>query len=176
MPQPFTFLRLWFGLLLSSLLALSAHHAHADAYAEVSALIEAGNTSAALTQVQSHLAQNPRDVQMRFLQGSAQARAQDLDAAIATFTQLTQEFPELPEPYNNLAVIYAHQGQLEEARNALLNAIRNNPEYPVAHENLGDIYLRMAHQAYNQSVKLQGAQPALQKKLESLHPLLTTQP
>ena len=89
-----------------------------------------------------------------------------------TFTQLTEEYPELPEPYNTLAVIYARQGQLEQARHALNQAVRNNPAYAVAYENLGDVYLRLAHEAYTQSSKLQGAKPALQRKLHDLQPLL----
>ena len=109
---------------------------------------------------------------MRFLQGSAQSAAGDTQAAITTFTLLTQEYPELPEPYNNLAVLYAGQGQLEQARGALLQAVRNNPSYPVAYENLGDIYLRLAHEAFSQATKLQGAQPDVQRKLSGLRPLL----
>ncbi len=153
-------------------LALLCSTAQADAYGDVAALIAAGKTSAALTQAQSYLASNPRDPQMRFLQGSAQSASGDQAAAITTFTQLTQEYPELPEPYNNLAVLYASQGQLEEARSALLQAVRNNPSYPVAYENLADIYLRLAHEALTQATKLQGAQPGVQRKLQGLQPLL----
>lgn len=146
--------------------------AQADAYSDVASLIRSGNTAQALQQAQQHLATNPRDPQMRFLQGSAQAKAGDSAAAVQTWTQLTEEYPELPEPYNNLAVIYASQGQLEQARSALQSAVRNNPEYPVAYENLGDIYLRLAHEAYTQSIKLQGAQSSLQRKMQGLQSLL----
>jgi len=164
-PSPLRFI-------LSAALALLCANAQADAYDDVAALIKAGKTAEALTQAQTYLARNARDPQMRFLQGSAQSASGDTQAAIATFTQLIQEYPELPEPYNNLAVLYASQGQLEEARNALLQAVRNNPDYPVAYENLGDIYLRLAHQAFAQATKLQGAQPGVQRKLDSLRPLL----
>ena len=146
--------------------------AQADAYSEVAALIRSGNTAKALEQAQQYLTTNPRDPQMRFLQGSAQSQAGDTAAAVQTWTQLTEEYPELPEPYNNLAVIYASQGKLEQARSALQSAVRNNPEYPVAYENLGDVYLRLAHEAYTQSINLQGAQPALQRKLQGLQSVL----
>ncbi|MBS7350107.1 MAG: tetratricopeptide repeat protein [Comamonas sp.] len=172
-------LRQWLAMGgVSVWLVLTPHTAlaAADAYAQVSTLLTQGQAEAALAQIQSHLAQHPQDAQMRFLQGAAQSQAQQWDGAIATYTALTQEFPELPEPHNNLAVIYAHQGQLEAARQALLRAINNNPEYAVAHENLGDIYLRLAHQAYGQSVKLQGAQPAVQHKLQGLQTLLQSTP
>lgn len=146
--------------------------AQADAYSDVATLIRTGDTTQALAQAQQYLSSNPRDPQMRFLQGSAQSKAGDTAAAVQTFTQLTEEYPELPEPYNNLAVIYASQGQLEQARHALNQAVRNNPAYAVAYENLGDVYLRLAHEAYTQSSKLQGAKPALQRKLHDLQPLL----
>lgn len=109
---------------------------------------------------------------MRFLKGVAQANAGQTEAAIATFVLLTEEYPELPEPYNNLAVIYASQQQLDKARSALEIAVRNNPNYPVAHENLGDIYARLAHDAYARSLKLNGSNRALKLKLDSLTSLL----
>ncbi len=158
--------------ILPAALAMLCASAQADAYSDVAALIKAGKTTEALAQAQTYLAGNARDPQMRFLQGSAQSAAGDTQAAIATFTRLTQEYPELPEPYNNLAVLYAGQGQLEEARGALLQAVRNNPDYPVAYENLGDIYLRLAHQAFTRATKLQGTQPGVQRKIDGLSPLL----
>jgi hypothetical protein len=38
-------------------------------------------------------------------------------------------------------------------------AVRNNPNYAVAHENLGDIYARLAYQSYAQSLA-KGGRPA----------------
>jgi tetratricopeptide (TPR) repeat protein len=84
-------------------------------------------------------------------EGTAQVAAGQTEEAIATFTLLTEDYPELPEPYNNLAVIYAGQNRLDQARNALEMAVRNNPNYAVAHENLGDIYTRLAQQSYTRS-------------------------
>ena len=109
---------------------------------------------------------------MRFLKGVAQSQAGDLTAATATFEALIEEYPELPEPYNNLAVIYASQSQLDKARNALEMAVRNNPNYAVAHENLGDIYARLAHDAYQRSLQLHGNNRALQLKLSTLTEML----
>ena len=158
--------------LLSLSAALTAGAAHADAYSDMSALIQSGNTAQALQQAQTYLAANPRDPQMRFLQGAAQSQAGDTAAAVETFTQLVQEYPELPEPYNNLAVIYAAQGDLDKARGALEQAVRNNPNYAVAHENLGDIYARLAHKAYQRAHQLGSATQRLELKLGTLHQLL----
>ncbi|HNZ90903.1 MAG TPA: tetratricopeptide repeat protein, partial [Acidovorax sp.] len=80
--------------------------------------------------------------------------------------------PELPEPYNNLAVIYASQNQLDKARTALEMAVRNNPAYAAAHENLGDIYARQAYQSYAKAQKLEANNAAVKSKLALVRQLL----
>ncbi|WP_284335711.1 tetratricopeptide repeat protein [Comamonas sp. NoAH] len=151
---------------------LVAGAAHADMYGDVSELAKSGKTTEAIAKAEQYLSTNPRDPQMRFLKGVAQSKAGDMDAATATFQALVEEYPELPEPYNNLAVIYANQNQLDKARGALEMAVRNNPNYAVAHENLGDIYARLAHDAYNQSLKLNGNNRPLKLKLTTLTEML----
>ena len=145
---------------------------HADVYGDVSSLAKSGKTAEAIAKADQYLGSNPRDPQMRFLKGVAQSQAGDLTAATATFEALIEEYPELPEPYNNLAVIYASQNQLDKARSALEMAVRNNPNYAVAHENLGDIYARLAHDAYQRSLQLHGNNRALQLKLSTLTEML----
>ena len=80
--------------------------------------------------------------------------------------------PELSEPYNNLAVIYAGQGQLDKARAALEMAIRTNPDYATAHENLGDVYARLASRAYGKALQLDSANASLLPKMALIHELL----
>ena len=157
-------------LALSGLLLTGA--AHADVYGDVSSLAKSGKTAEAIAKADQYLGSNPRDPQMRFLKGVAQSQAGDLTAATATFEALIEEYPELPEPYNNLAVIYASQSQLDKARSALEMAVRNNPDSAVAHENLGDIYARLAHDAYQRSLQLHGNNRALQLKLSTLTEML----
>ncbi|HEY9096818.1 MAG TPA: tetratricopeptide repeat protein, partial [Hydrogenophaga sp.] len=89
--------------------------AQSDDYAEVNRLVRAGQMSEALTKVDAYLSTKPRDPQMRFLKGVIQSESGKQSDAIATFTKLTEEFPELPEPYNNLAVLYAGQSQFDKA-------------------------------------------------------------
>jgi tetratricopeptide (TPR) repeat protein len=71
--------------------------------------------------------------------------------AIHALQTLIQEFPELPEPYNNLGVLLAAQGQYESAAEAFLAAIQARPNYKVAFQNLGDLYTAMARQAYERA-------------------------
>lgn len=157
-------------LLVSGCLAAGA--AQADMYGDVSTLTRSGKTGEAITKADQYLSTNPRDPQMRFLKGVAQSQSGDLAAATETFTLLVQEYPELPEPYNNLAVIYAGQNQLDKARGALEMAVRNNPGYAIAHENLGDLYLRLAHDAYASSLKIQDGSRALRLKMSALAEML----
>lgn len=159
---------------------LTAAAAYADEYAEVNQLIRAEKLSEAMIKVDTFLASKPRDPQLRFLKGVIQRNSGKPAEAIITFTKLTEDFPELPEPYNNLAVLYAGQNQFEKARSALEMAIRTNPSYATAHENLGDVYARLASQAYGSALQLEGANTAVPPKLALIKELfksnLKTQP
>ncbi len=145
--------------------ALSVCVAHADDYTEVNQLIRAGKMTDAQTKADQYLAAKPRDPQMRFIKGVIQRETGKVADAIATFTKLTEDYPELPEPYNNLAVLYAGQNQFDKARAALELAIRTNPSYATAHENLGDVYARLASQAYNKALQLDGNNAAVPPKM-----------
>jgi len=95
--------------------------------------------------------------------------------AISTFTKITEDYPELPEPYNNLAVLYAGQSQFDKARAALEMAIRTNPSYATAHENLGDVYAKLASQAYSKALQLDGGNAAVQPKLALIRTLFSAE-
>jgi Flp pilus assembly protein TadD len=156
--------------------ALMCSSAHANDYTDIAQLLKTGKSEQALQRTDAYLAGNPRDPQMRFLKSVALTNLNRTDDAIAALRQLTEDYPELPEPYNNLAVIYARQGELEKARAALENAVRNNPDYAVAHENLGDIHVRLAYQAYAQA-RAKGGRPAgLQPKMKLLQEALQLSP
>ncbi len=155
---------------------LAAPFAHADEYSDVNQLLRLGKHSEALARADQYLSGKPRDPQMRFLKGVIQSESGKPNDAAATFVKLTEEFPELPEPYNNLAVIYAGQGQYDKARIALEMAIRTNPSYATAQENLGDVYARMASQAYNKALQLDAGNAAVQPKLALIHELVSASP
>jgi tetratricopeptide (TPR) repeat protein len=140
--------------------ALNAVPAAADEYADVSQLMRSGKTTEALAKIEQQLVTRPRDPQMRFFKGLIQRDTGKPTEAIATFIALTEEYPELPEPYNNLAVLYAAQNQFERARAALEMALKNNPRYAVAYENLGDVYARLAADAYDKALQIDAATSA----------------
>jgi tetratricopeptide (TPR) repeat protein len=157
--------------LLCVVMALSATVAYADDYADVNIMVRSGKLAEALTKADQYLAAKPRDPQMRFIKGVIQTEAGKPADAIATFTQITQDYPELPEPYNNLAVLYAGQSQFDKARAALEMAIRTNPSYATAHENLGDVYAKLASQAYSKALQLDSSNTGVQPKLALIRTL-----
>ncbi|HRH06136.1 MAG TPA: tetratricopeptide repeat protein, partial [Burkholderiaceae bacterium] len=163
--------------LLTCVLALSSALFSAQAQSndldEVNQLLKSGKQAQALAKVEQSLSSKPRDAQMRFLKGVIQTEMGKPSDAITTFTKLIDDYPELPEPYNNLAVLHASQGQYDKARAALEMAIRTNPSYSTAHENLGDIYANLASQAYTKALQMGGASNTLQPKLSLIRELFS---
>ena len=174
------------ALLLASLLIAPYAGAQSDAYQEASKLSRAGQQvpdddyqvasklfrtgrqTQALERVEIFLKSNPRHARARFLKGLILTEQNKPADAINIFTGLSEDYPELPEPYNNLAVLYASQGQYDKARTALEMAIRTHPSFATAHENLGDIYAQMASQAYSKALQLDKSSTSAQTKLETL--------
>lgn len=108
------------------------------------------------------------DAQARLAKGVLLADQNKPDEAIAVFVKLTEDYKDLPEPYNNLAAVYASQGQYEKARVALERALRTNPSYQAAYQNLGDIYGKLASQAYDKALALEAHTTPLKANLAML--------
>jgi tetratricopeptide (TPR) repeat protein len=138
----------------------------ADDYDDVTALMRAGKPAEAMGRADQVLATRPRDPQMRFLKAMILRETGKTQEALAVFTSLTEDYPELPEPHNNLAVLQASLGQLDKARASLDMALRVNPDYATAHENLGDVYLRLAASAYRRVQQLDSANTSAAAKLK----------
>jgi len=145
----------------------------ANSYEDASRLFKQGNYAGALERIEAVIAANPRDARARFLKGLIYTEQNKPVEAIKVFTSLTEDYPELPEPYNNLAVLYASQGQYDKARNSLEMAIRTHPSYAIAHENLGDVYAKMASEAYDKALQLDRSNAAAQTKLAMIKDLFT---
>jgi tetratricopeptide (TPR) repeat protein len=135
-----------------------------------------GDLAGALDNANRYLAKNPKDAQARFLKGLILADQGKTNDAIGLFTALTEDYPELPEPYNNLAVLYASQGKYEAAKDSLEKAIRTHPSYATAHENLGDIYAKMASLAYDKALALDSRNTAAQTKLALIKEMMGGEP
>jgi len=145
----------------------------AESLPEIQQLLRQGQHAQALDKINAYLDARPKDAQGRFLKGLILTEQKRHAEAITVFTQLTEDYPELPEPYNNLAVLYAQQKQYDRARSALEMAIRTHPSYAIAYENLGDIYAKLASQAYDKALQLDTSNAAAQSKLALIRDLVS---
>jgi tetratricopeptide (TPR) repeat protein len=151
-----------------------ARRKYAQGLKEVRELIARKDYAEADARIDALLAQRPREAQARFLKGVVQTARGETEAAIATFRALTEDYPELPEPYNNLAVLYAQKGDYNGARIALETALAAAPDFAVAHENLGDIYARLAAANYDRAAALDKGNKSAPAKLVLVRQLLGT--
>jgi tetratricopeptide (TPR) repeat protein len=154
------------------MLCASVSPVFADSIQEAEQLLRLKQPQQALEKIDLYLAQRPRDPQGRFFKGLILTELGKIPEATSVFQKLTEDYPELPEPYNNLAVLYAQQKQYDKAKTALEMAIRTHPSYAVAHENLGDIYARMATQAYDRALQLDSSNKAAQSKLNLIREMV----
>jgi tetratricopeptide (TPR) repeat protein len=162
------------ALLVASLMIAAVTVAQTDELAEAGKLFRGGQQAQALERVDNFLKANPKDARGRFLKGLILTEQGKQADAIRIFTGLTEDYPELPEPYNNLAVLYASQGQYDKARGMLEISIRTHPSYATAYENLGDVYAKMASQAYDKALQLDKSNTAAQTKLKMINELFSS--
>jgi tetratricopeptide (TPR) repeat protein len=160
------------AFVLAFVIALGASPAaHADELGEVQRLYYAGQPAAAMKRADEYLAEHPKDAPMRFIKGVMLADAKRNDEAIAVFQKLSEDYPDLAEPYNNVAALYANAGNYQMARAALDQALRTNPSYATAHENLGDVYAALAAQSYGRALKLDPSNVSVAPKLAMMREL-----
>ena len=139
---------------------------------EAAALIKDQQFASAQEKLEALIATRPREPRARFLKGVVDTEQGRTDAAMTVYRALIEDFPELPEPYNNLAVLLAQRGEYESARLALETALRTAPEWAVAHENLGDLYARLAAAQYAQAAKFDRSNKSAPAKLALARDLL----
>ena len=144
----------------------AARKAYAATLHEAKDLLDKKQYAAASSKLDRLIAQRPREPQARFMKGLALADEGRTDDAMAVFQALLSEYPELPEPRNNVAVLYAKKGEYAKARDELERAVQAAPDYAVAHENLGDVYARLAEVEYEKTLALDKRNPAVAAKLK----------
>lgn len=166
----------WSAVFALGLLAAGFACAQERELSQATELLKQKQHAQALQRVESYLANRPKEPRGRFLKGVILTEQKKAADAIKVFVDLTYDYPELPEPYNNLAVLYAGQGDYEKARLALEMAVRANPAYAIAYENLGDVYSRMAGESYDKASKLDKANRSAPLKLKAVNDLLSAAP
>ena len=139
-----------------------------DPHQQVEQLMRQDQIEPALAKIQAHLAQRPRDPQMRFWQAVLLTRQGKREQAMQVYTALTQDFPELAEPHNNLGVLQAANNDIDLAQRSFELALRADPQHALAHENLADVLLRQAQRHYQRAA--QAPAPIPQRPLTGLNP------
>ena len=155
---------LWRALTAALLLAATA--VHGQEVREIDKLFRSGDTAAAMQRADKAIADKPRDAALRFQRAVMLTELQRTDEAVDALNRLIEDFPDLPEPYNNLAVLLAGQGRIDRARELLETALRHDPGYAVAHENLGDVFLRLAQREFERANSAGRTDDTLQRKLK----------
>ena len=131
--------------------------------------------SRALVEIDLLLESDSNNHNLLFLRAVTLTKLDQKDLAIKTYISLIEKFPKLPEPYNNLAVLYAEQNKLLEAKQILEKALKTNNSYSIAHINLGDVYTRMASDAYRKAFELDES-PVANNKLQLINELFSYSP
>ena len=157
-------------LLLIGLLSMSS--VQADEAAAVRALISRGDLSDAILRADKAIAEQPRDAALRFLRGVALMDLGRNAEALEVFSLLTQEHPDLPDPYNNIGLLQARAGRPEAALAALQDALRCDPNHRTARANLGQVHLMLAVKAWEQLGNSGPVELAIQRKLDGARALL----
>ena len=150
------------AMLLGLLLPLSVLASEVN---DVQKLMQRGAYKDALALAEKGIAAKPSDANLRFLKGVLLAQMDRKQEAVGVFTALTQDFPQLAEPYNNLGVLLAGFGDFNRAREVLQRAVQVAPNYATAHENLGDLYARLSAQSYEKVAQLDGRNTKARAKL-----------
>jgi len=144
----------------------ASRKAYAQGMKDARALLAQRKYDEAISKLDALAKERPREPQARFLKGVALTDQDKTDAAIAVYREIAADFPEMPEPHNNLAVLYSRKGDLALARDELLRAVATAPDYAVARENLGDVYARLAAEQYDQAATLDKRNKSAAAKLK----------
>jgi len=160
---------------IAALMMIISFHCKADIKL-INKLIEDKNYEQAQIEINSMLKADSDNPQLLFINGVLLSESNKVNEAIKVFESLTKTHPNLPEPYNNLAVLYAQQGDFQKAKHALEQSIKTHPSYATAHINLGDLYTRMASESYNQALQIDGSNKSAKTKLSLIKKLFNFQP
>ena len=120
---------------------------------DISKLVKAKQYTQAISAIDSQLQKTPGNVQLRYVKARIYIQLRQWADAKKTLLEITQQFPELPEPYNNLAAMAANEGKWIEARDYLELALKLRPTYAIASANLGEVYLHLGAGAYENAAK-----------------------
>lgn len=114
----------------------------------VDAFVAKGQYAKALEAVDVGLRKNPKSVQLKFQRCVVLEQMGNYEGAQKELERLKRTYPEIPEIYNNLAVLQSRNGDLNNAEENLKRALAIRPKFRQAYVNLGNLYLARAKTAY----------------------------
>ncbi len=158
-----------------ALCAAAAQPSRASLADDVGTLLASGRGAEALQRTEQALLVAPRDAQTRFVHGVVLMELHRDAEALELFTRVAQEFPELPEPLNNIALLHARAGRLDAARLALESALRNDPAHRQARANLAEVHLMLAVAAWEHLAQAAPLEARVARRLEAVRALLAAQ-
>ena len=74
------------------------------------------------------------------------------DEAITVYEGLIKAFPQFPQPYNNLASVFASLGNLERAESLLRQGLELDDRYRLFRKNLGSLLIHRASRIYREAI------------------------
>ena len=137
-------------------------------YHAAESLATNGNPELALRQLEARLATAPDDGKAAYLKGLILMQMSKREEAERWFRMMQVNFPDMPQPYNALAVIFDSRGDLLAAQQVLQELLSRHPEQQGARVNLGNIYLKLARQEFEKALKEKPDDAMIRKKLEAI--------
>lgn len=155
------------AIAIATALTLSVQATAAEAE-DIGMLLQSGSYQEALDRIDALPQESRAQPQMRLYHGMALMALDRRSDAMRSFEALAAEHPEMPEPFNNMAVLQAANGRYGDARVLLEQALRADARYSVALENIGDVYIKLANQTYARLRTLQPARKSARKRHEAV--------
>nr|ADI22164.1 FOG: TPR repeat [uncultured gamma proteobacterium HF0200_24F15] len=103
----------------------------------------------------------PCDPNLLFLEARVYEIVGEVDRAIALYKVIIKLFPQLPEPYNNLAAVYATRGEIDKAESLLLMGLETHNAYHQLQRNLSMVYIARAADAYKKALSIEDSNESI---------------
>lgn len=156
------------GTISTASLASAAQAPAWSGYQAAESLAANGNPDLALKQLEARLATAPDDAKAAYLKGLILMQLGRGEDAERWFKMMQSNFPNLPQPYNALAVIYSGRKDWPAAQQVLEALLKIDPKHHNARLNLANVHLQLARIQYEEALKHKPNDAMLKQKLQQL--------
>ncbi len=134
------------------ILLYAAFPAYSNSISQLQQALDSRHYDQAATLGLTLLRQQPQNVQAKFLTALAFQLNGQQKIAARQYQELIKLAPKLPEPRNNLAMIYMNEGKYDQAIDLLVATLNTHPAYATAWKNLKKLYQGLASEAYRKAL------------------------